>query len=141
MTGPILLPPVGPLVASNTYLHDELAARNNPLPVGITPPGGTPTSYALLSLVNTNTRAFLADYLIRVRVFDGDAVRLENNANLLHRLMLHAVRRLIVTSEGSVRINGTKHHYGPADLDDPDVPLFGKELAVFWTIGLQAESR
>ncbi|AXH46853.1 tail terminator [Mycobacterium phage Aminay] len=136
---PILVPPVGPLVAARAYLLDELAGRDNPLQVGLTPPGGTPTSYALLNLSGTNPRVFLADFLIRVRVFDRDAVRLENNANLIHRLMLHAVSRKIHTTEGDVTISAATHQFGPADLDDPDVPLAGKQLAVFWTIGLRPE--
>lgn len=135
----ILLPPVGPIVAADAYLKSELAQRGNPLHVGISPPPGVPSSYALLSLLDTNTRAYLSDYLIRVRVFDSDVVRLERNASLLHRLMLHANHLKVHTDEGDVWINGAKQHYGPGDLHDPDVPLFGRQCAVFWTIGLRPE--
>ncbi|QNJ58239.1 tail terminator [Mycobacterium phage Ellie] len=134
----VLLPPVPPTAAARRYLLDELAARGNPLPVGYEPPKGKPTSYALVSRPGTNTRVFLGDFLIRVRVFDTDYVRLERNADLLHRLMLHAGhRKVVVPDEGEVWITAATHHYGPGDLDDPDVPMAGKQSAVFWTIGLR----
>lgn len=135
----LLVPPVGPLVAARAYLLDELAARSNPLPVGVTPPAGEPVSYALLSRPGGAVREFLADYLIRVRVFDSDAVRLESNADLLHRLMLTVSHRRIVTDSGAVWIAGATAQSGPSSLDDPDVPLFGMQMAVFWTIGLRPE--
>lgn len=137
---PVWLPPVGPLVAARTYLLDQLAARNNPLPVDVEPPGGTPTSYALLSSPGSDTRVFLADYTIRVRVFNNDAVQLEDDGILLHRLLMHAVhQKITVPGKGAVTISAAKHQYGPADLDDPDVPMLGKQAAVIWTIGLKPE--
>ena len=136
----LLVPPVGPLVAARAYLLDELAARDNPLSVGVIPPAGEPNSYALLSRPGGAVRAFLADYLIRVRVFDADAVRLEQNADLLHRLMLTVAHRQITTDQGAVWIAGAKAQSLPSSLDDPDVPLFGMQMAVFWTIGLRPET-
>lgn len=134
----VLLPPVPPTAAARRYLLDELAARGNPLPVGYTPPKGTPKSYALVSRPGTNTQVFLGHFLIRIRVFDTDLVRLERNSDLLHRLMLHAVhRKVVVPDEGEVWITAATHEYGPGDLDDPDVPMAGKQSAVFWTIGLR----
>lgn len=134
----VLAPAVGPLTAARRYLLDELAARGNPLPVGLEPPQGQPQYYTLLSRPGSNTEAYLGHFLIRVRTFDSDVVRLERNADLLHRLMLHATRRRIdVPGEGSVWITGATHHYGPGELDDPDVPLYGLQSAVFWTIGLR----
>lgn len=138
MTG-VLIPPVGPLVAARAYLLDELSARGNPLPVGIHPPEGTPTSYALISRPGTTSRVFLGDYLIRLRVFDTDAVRLERNTDLLHRLLLSAAHTLIETSEGDVWITAATPSFGPASFDDDDVPLFGMQAAVLWTIGLKPE--
>lgn len=135
----VLMPAVGPLVAARTYLLNELAARSNTLPVGVTPPAGTPESYALLSRPGGATRAFVADYLIRVRVFDADAVRLERNADLLYRLMLSASHQLISTTEGDVWVTAATSQTAPSSLDDPDVPLFGMQSAVFWTIGLHPE--
>lgn len=134
------MPPVGPLVAARAYLTAELAARGNTLHVGVTPPAGTPQSYALLSRPGSTTRIFLTDFMIRVRVFDGDAVRLERNADLLYRLMLEANHRRIDTVEGSVWVNGASSQMGPASLDDPDVPLWGMQFAVYWTVGLQPEA-
>lgn len=136
----ILTPPVGPLVAVRAYLLNELDARNNPLQVGIIPPAGNPQSYALISRTGGAVRVFLGDYLIRLRVFDADAVQLERNADLLHRLMLTASHRNITTTEGSVWVTGSTSQMEPSSLDDPDVPLFGMQSAVFWTIGLQPES-
>jgi hypothetical protein len=136
----VLMPVVGPLVAARAYLLEELAARDNPLPVGITPPGGQPQSYALLSRPGSVTREFLADYMIRVRVFDGDAVQLERNADLLYRLMLEANHRLIYTSLGSMWVTGATDHMGPATFNDGDVPLFGMQFAVHWTVGLHPEA-
>jgi hypothetical protein len=126
-------------VAARSYLLEELAVRDNPLPVGITPPLGEAQPYALVSRPGGNVRGFLADYLIRVRVFDTDAVRLESNADLLHRLMMAANHRKIETPVGPVWITGTQSQTTPSELDDPDVPMFGYQLAVFWTIGLRAE--
>ncbi|AYR01081.1 tail terminator [Mycobacterium phage LeMond] len=137
----VLVPPVGPLTAARRYLLDELAARGNPLPVGGEVPDGEPVSYALLSRPGTSTDVFLQHSLIRVRVYDSDLVRLERNADLLHRLLLHAVHKLVVVpDEGAVWITGATHEYGPADLDDRRVPLAGMQSAVFWTIGLRPEA-
>ncbi|QFG08405.1 tail terminator [Mycobacterium phage Guanica15] len=137
----VLVPPVPPLTAARRYLLDELAARNNPLIVEQqTTPEGSPTSYAILSRPGTNTDVFLQHTLIRVRVYDDDLVRLERNADLLHRLLLHAVRRhIVVPDEGEVWVTSTQHEYGPADFDDRRVPLAGMQSAVFWTIGLRPE--
>lgn len=135
-----LVPPVGPLVAARTYLINELVARSNPLPVGITPPTGQPQSYALLSRPGSSTRLFLTDYMIRVRVYDADAVTLERNADLLYRLMLEANHYSIDTVEGQVWVSAATDHMGPATYDDDNVPLFGMQFAVFWTFGLQPES-
>lgn len=136
-----LVPSVGPLVAARAYLLDELAARANPLPVGANPPEGEPSSYALLSRPGSDRDVFLGHFLIRVRVFDSDVVRLERNADLLHALLCGANHRKVHTPGGDVWITGAAHHYGPADLDDPDVPLFGMQAAVFWTIGLKPARR
>lgn len=136
----VLLPPVSALVAARAYLMDELDSRDNPLKVGITPPAGNPTSYALLSRTGGAVRVFIADYMIRLRVFDADAVRLESNADLLHRLMLAAVHRKIETVEGSVWVSAARSQMGPSSLDDPAVPLFGMQSAVFWSIGLRSET-
>ena len=135
----ILLPPVGPLSAARAYLLDELDARDNSLPVGVVAPQGEPECFALLSRPGGATRTFLADYLIRIRVFDKDAVRLEDNTELLHRLMLHASRKQITVGDRTVWITGATSHIGPIDFDDPDVPMFGMQCAVFWTIGLLPE--
>ena len=135
----ILMPPVGPLVAARAYLLEELAARDNPLSVGIVPPAGNPDSYVLLSRPGSAVRIFLGDYLIRFRVCDSDAVRLERNADLIHRLLLRPTNTLVDTDEGQVRIISATAQSGPSSHDDPDVPLFGLHGAVFWTIGLQPE--
>lgn len=136
----VLMPPVGPLVAARAYLLDELAARDNALPVGITPPPGAPQSYALLSRPGATTRMFLTDYMIRVRVYDADMVRLERNADLLYRLLLEANRISIDTTEGALWITAATDHMGPTTYDDDDVPLHGMQFAVFWTVGLRPET-
>lgn len=136
----VLIPAVGPLVAARAYLLDELAARDNPLPINIGPPQGQPQSYALLSRPGSATRNFLTDYMIRVRVYDADAVQLERNADLLYRLLLEVNHRNIDTEHGSVWVTGSTDHMGPATYDDDEVPLHGMQAAVFWTIGLQPET-
>lgn len=135
----VLMPAVGPLVAARTYLLEQLAARGNNLPVGVTPPAGAPQPYAVLSRPGSATRLFLTDYMIRVRVFDTDAVALERNADLLYRLMLEANHLNISTPHGSVWVTGANDHMGPATFDDDDVPMFGMQFAVFWTVGLRPE--
>lgn len=136
----VLMPPVGPLVAARTYLLDELALRDNTLAVGITPPPGQPQPYALLSRPGSTTRLFLTDFMIRVRVYDTDAVQLERNADLLYRLMLEVNHQQIVTELGSVWVTGATDHMGPATYDDGDVPMFGMQFAVHWTVGLHPET-
>lgn len=135
----VWMPPVGPLVAARSYLTTELQLRDNPLTVGVNPPTGNPTSYALISRPGSATRVFLGDYLIRVRVFDVDAVQLERNTDLIHRLLLSAAHTYIETTEGDVWITAATQSSGPSSFDDDDVPLFGMQAAVFWTIGLKPE--
>lgn len=136
----VLMPAVGPLVAARTYLLDQLDARNNSLPVGISPPAGQPQCYALLSRPGSSTRLFLTDYMIRCRVYDTDVVRLERNADLLYRLLLEANHVDIVTPHGTVWVTGATDHMGPATYDDDEVPLHGMQFAVHWTVGLHPES-
>lgn len=136
----VLMPAVGPLVAARSYLLEQLAGRGNTLPVAVTPPAGQPQSYALLSRPVSATRLFLTDYMIRVRVYDADAVQLERNADLLYRLMLEANHLNIATPHGTVWINGAADHMGPASYDDNEVPLFGMQFAVVWTVGLRPET-
>jgi hypothetical protein len=151
----VYLPRVSPLVAARIYLLEELGARGVDLPVGVIPPQGDPTPYALLSRPGGMTRVYLSDYMIRVRVFDHDAVRLEDNAELMFRLLLGANHRKIVTptgkrsvdilgegfrGAGSVWVTGTKPQMSPTDFDDPTVPMFGYQMAVFWTISLHPET-
>lgn len=134
----VWLPDSPPLVAARTYLLDELAQRGNPLPIEWAPPDGDPAeSYALLSRWDTRANVFLGDYLLKVRVFDADIVRLEQNADLIHRLMLAANHRKIVTPLGPVWITAATHHFGPAEHNDDDIPLPGMMCGVFWTIGLK----
>lgn len=138
----VLVPAVPALTACRHYLLDRLAAYGNPLPVGVKPPNGDPVSYALLSRPGVNRDTpYMGHYLIRVLVFDEDVTRLERNADLVHGLML-APRRLkiVVPDEGTVWITSATHSSGPSDHDDPDVPLFGRESAVYWTIGLKKRS-
>lgn len=140
MTVPALAVPVGPTVAARAYLLDELTARGNALPVGATPPAGTPTSYALLSRSGSHNRSrFTVDYMIRTRVFDADAVQCERNADLLWSLMGAATHRKVSTPLGDVWISAAQPaEDGPSELSDPDVPqLFGLQFGTFWTIALK----
>ncbi|TWS20779.1 hypothetical protein FK529_05485 [Tsukamurella asaccharolytica] len=131
--------PVGPTAAAVAYLEGELAQRGNPLPIGVTPPPGRPTSYALLSRSGQHQRnPFVVDYMIRVRCFDADAEQCERNADLLWTLMRAVGHRKITTSQGAVWISSaTPGDSGPALLDDLDVPLFGLQFGMFWTIALK----
>ena len=137
----VLLPAVGPLVAARSFLMAELELRGNMLPVGVSPPAGEVRPYVLLSRPGGNTRGpFLTDYTIRVRVFDADLVQLESNTELLHRLMLSANHRRILTPAGSVWITGARPQMGPLDFGGDDgIPLWGMQFAVAWTIGLRPE--
>lgn len=137
----LLLPEVGPLVAARSYLLAELAAREIDLPVAVVPPEGPPRPYVLLSRPGGNSRGpFLNDYMIRVRVFDQDAVRLETNTELLHRLMLSANHRRVETPAGQVWITGARPQMGPLDYTgDDSIPLWGMQFAVYWTIGLRPQ--
>lgn len=127
--------PVGPLVAARAYLRGKLDVLGNPLPVGVTPPSGKPTSYALLSRPGSSERSLITnDYLIRVRVFNADAVTCEDNCELVWSLLKAANHIKVATPKGDVWITAATDHAGPSDIDDPDVPLFGSQCAVFWTI-------
>ncbi len=131
----LLATPVGALVAARAYLRGELDSRGNSLSVDVTPPGGVPRSYALLSRPGASTRSIITDdHLIRVRVFDADAVVCQRNSDLIWALLKAANHIKVTTSEGDVWITAATDHAGPSDLDDPDVPLFGSQCAVFWTI-------
>lgn len=145
--GDILAPAVGPLTACRTFLTAELAARGiTDLPVGVSPPPGTPTRYVLLARSGSNQRSFITcDYLIRARVFDEDSVRCEHDADLICQMLMYARHRKIHTAGGDVWVSGTHHQFGPAaalavsntELDDANVRLFVYQIAVFWTIGLK----
>lgn len=138
MGSPVLLPRVGPLVAVRSYLRDELAARSVVLPVGVTAPSGEPKRFALLQRLGSHDHSlFTTDYLIRVRVFDEDAVSAESNADLVYGLLLMARHRRIVVGPSHVWVSGSEHQLGPSVVDDPDVPLHGYQLAVFWTLALK----
>lgn len=133
------MPMVGPLVACRAYLSAALAERNIVLPVGVVPPPGAPQPHALLSRPGGTQRAWLGDYLLRVRVFDTDAVRLERNTDLLHQLMLGASHTRVTTQVGSTWVTGTAAQMTPRDFDGDDNDMFGMQFAVFWTIALHPE--
>ena len=135
----VLVPPVGVLVAACTYLRAELDARGNALPLGVSPPPGPPQPYGLITRPGGAARGYLGDYMVQVSVFDTDVIRLERNADLMWRLLLSAGHTKIDTSEGSVWITGATNSSAPYGVDDPDVPMFGMRMSVFWTIGLRPE--
>jgi hypothetical protein len=135
------MPEVRALVAARTYLLAELTDRGITMPVGVSPPAGDPQPFVLLSRPGGVTRVYLEDCMIRVRVFDNDVVRLEQNTDLLHRLMLAASHRKIVTPAGTGWVTGATASMAPADFDDTTVPMFGMQFTVFWTFGLHTERR
>lgn len=135
----VYVPAVPPLISARAYLRAELDRRSIDLPVGVVPPPGEPRPYVLLSRPGGNANAFLANYLLRVRVFDFDAVELEKNTELLHRLMLAASHTKVQTPLGDVWVTAATHQMSPAEFDDPAVPMFGYQFAVFWTFGLRKE--
>ena len=136
---PILRTSIPVLVAARQYLVDNLDDRDVDLHIGVKPPAGTPDSYALLSQSGRNfPNPFLADTLIRVRVFDKRAEVVETNADLLHGLMMAATHTHITTTDGGLWVSGVRSQMGPTDLSDPDVPLFGSHFAVFWSTGLHS---
>ena len=135
----VLVPPVGPLVAARSFLLEELGSRGNDLPVGVVPPRGEFQPYVLLSRPGGSSAAFLGHYLIRVRVFDTDAVRLERNTDLIHRLLVSVAHKRIDTPEGPVWVTGASPQMGPSDFTDPVSQVFAMQMAVFWTLGLHRE--
>lgn len=138
MGSPVLRPAVGPLAAARVYLLSELAVRGVDLPVGVSEPPGKPSRFALLQRSGSHDRSLVTtDYLIRVRVFDADSVVAESNADLVYGLLMMARHRRIEVGARHVWVSGTGHQLGPSVLEDPDVPLFGFQLAVFWTLALK----
>lgn len=138
MGSPVLRPAVSPLAAARVYLKAELAGRGVVLPVGVSEPAGRPKRFALLQRMGSHDRSlFTTDYLIRVRVFDEDSVLAESNADLVYGLLMMARHRRIDVGGSHVWVSGTDHQMGPSDFEDPDVPLFGFQLAVYWTLALK----
>lgn len=136
MTEPNLVAPtMEPAVAAGAYLTRRLLDRGIDLSVGATPPKGKPTRYVLVNQVDSRRRGYLADYLLRVRVFNEDAFECGQHGTLLHAALLGAAQtRIVFPDVGQLWVTGTEHVNGPSDLDDPDVPLFGQAMTVFWTV-------
>jgi hypothetical protein len=134
-------PAIEPAIACRAYLTQALAARNITeefLPIGATAPDGEPRRYVLLSQVDSRQRGPVADYLLRARVFNEDAFECGQHTTLLHAALLGAAQvRVVFPNVGELWVTGTEHQSGPSDLDDPDVPLFGKAVTVFWTVALK----
>jgi hypothetical protein len=151
MTSPnlILAPAIEPLLAFRQYLNDEMNIRSgsiittsgNPLTADVIPPSANPpTSYVLISRPGrSQATMFTADYLLRACVFDNDSVNAARNADIVHAIMMSANHRRISTDDGVLWITKATHQYGPAEFDDPDVPLFGYQMAVFWTVSLKIQ--
>ena len=142
MTGPAVGPTMEPAIACRAYLTRWLADRRGIseeyLPVGATPPEGEPKRYVLLNQIDSRRRGPVADYLLRARVFDEDAYECGQHTTLLHAALLGAAQVHVVFPDvGDLWVTGTEHQAGPSDLDDPDVPLFGQAVAVFWTVALK----
>lgn len=136
MTEPNLVAPtMQPAIACGAYLTRRLLDRGIDLSVGATPPDGKPTRYVLVNQIDSRRREYLADYLLRVRVFNEDAFEVGQHATLLHAALLGAAQtRIVFPDVGQLWVTGTEHVNGPSDLDDPDVALFGQQMAVFWTV-------
>lgn len=139
MTAPAgMAPTMEPVIAAGAYLTRTMADRGIELSVGATPPEGNPTRYVLLNQVDSRRRGFLADYLIRARVFNEDAYEVGQHTTLLHADLLGAAQvHVVFPNVGDLWVTGTEHQAGPSDIDDPDRPLFGQAVAVFWTVALK----
>ena len=133
-----MAPTMEPVIAAGAYLTRTMADRGIELSVGATPPEGNPTRYVLLNQVDSRRRGFLADYLIRARVFNEDAYEVGQHTTMLHADLLGAAQvHVVFPNVGDLWVTGTEHQAGPSDIDDPDRPLFGQAVAVFWTVALK----
>lgn len=139
MTESVLLAPsMEPAIACRAYLERRLDDHGIELSVGATPPDGTPTRYVLLNQIDSRRRGFLADYLLRARVYNRDAFECGQHATLLHAALLGAAQTKVVFPDvGELWVTGTEHQSGPSDIDDRDAALFGQAMAVFWTVSLK----
>lgn len=139
MTAPAgMAPTMEPVIAAGAYLTRTMADRGIELSVGATPPEGNPTRYVLLNQVDSRRRGFLADYLLRARVFNEDAYEVGQHTTMLHADLLGAAQvKVVFPNVGELWVTGTEHQAGPSDIDDPDRPLFGQAVAVFWTVALK----
>lgn len=142
MTGPQMVgPTMEPAIACRAYLTRRLydhGIAEEYLPVGATPPAGTPRRYVLLNQLDSRRRGPLADYMLRARVFNEDAFEVGQHGTLLHGALLAAAQvKVVFPDVGTLWITGTEHVSGPSDLDDPDVPLFGQAMTVWWTVALK----
>ena len=139
MTSPAgMAPTMEPVIAAGAYCTRRMADRGIDLSVGATPPEGEPRRYVLLNQVDSRRRGFLADYLIRARVFNEDAYECGQHTTLLHADLLGAAQvKVVFPDVGELWVTGTEHQAGPSDIDDPDLPLFGQAVAVFWTVALK----
>lgn len=139
MTAPAgMAPTMEPVIAAGAYLTRTMADRGIELSVGATPPEGEATRYVLLNQVDSRRRGFLADYLLRARVFNEDAYEVGQHTTMLHADLLGAAQvKVVFPNVGELWVTGTEHQAGPSDIDDPDRPLFGQAVAVFWTVALK----
>lgn len=136
-------PPVSPITAARAYLRAELAARGNPLPVGVDPPaqasGEVP--HALLSRPGSNRRnLFTVDYMLRVQVYDHQLLACERNADLLWSLMGAATHtRITLPSGEAVWIDAATQAQpgGPGEFEDGRTAMHAMQFATFWTISLK----
>ena len=139
MTEPgMVAPTMEPVIAAGAYLTRRMADRGIDLSIGAAPPDGRPTRYVLLNQVDSRRRAYLADYMIRARVFNEDAFECGQHATLLHAALLGAAQtRIVFPDVGQLWVTGTEHVSGPSDIKDDDVALFGQQMTVFWTVSVK----
>lgn len=141
----VLAPTLGPLTALRAYLINELPLHGIVgLPVAISPPAGPPVPWVQVQHVGTSRLSLFTNrYMLRVAVFDTDAVVCERRAGIISGLVLGANHAHIVTADGDVWISGVDHQAGPGSIDaayympsvaDAAISMFGQQITFFWVI-------
>lgn len=128
-----------PMLLTRTLLNQALTERNKALPIGSKNPRVLPDRW-IRNSSNGGPRSSLGtwDVQIVVRLYDKDESRAEDDAVLIHGLLLDAAGVGVTLPVGPANfpwVVRTRHVSGPINLSDPDLPeLESYQSVVIWTL-------
>lgn len=123
---------------ARNYLIEQLTAEGKPQHVGTKQPKTLTGSWVRLVSQGGPRRNFKWEPMLNIFVYADDEVVAEENANLVHSLMLDVPGVKITVPEYPEAypwVHQTRHVSGPANLGDEDLPeLEMYRIVVVWTI-------